>query len=65
VEFYDKGGIPNKNSDEKIVKLNLTGGEKADLVAFLTALPFLWRSPPRFRSRSRLQVGMSPRLRRG
>jgi cytochrome c peroxidase len=38
VEFYDKGGIPNKNLDEKIVKLNLTSGEKADLVAFLKAL---------------------------
>ena len=38
VEYYDKGGIPNKNLDEKMVKLNLTAQEKSDLVAFLRAL---------------------------
>jgi len=24
VDFYDKGGLPNKNLDEKFKKLNLT-----------------------------------------
>ena len=38
VDFYDKGGIPNKNLDEKIKKLNLTEVNKKDLVAFLKAL---------------------------
>src|SRR5713226_9487703 len=38
VEFYDKGGIPNKNLDEKIKKLNLTADQKKDLVEFLKAL---------------------------
>jgi cytochrome c peroxidase len=38
VDFYDKGGIPNKNLDEKIKKLNLTDGQKKDLVEFLRAL---------------------------
>jgi cytochrome c peroxidase len=38
VDFYDKGGIPNKNLDKSIRKLNLTDGEKKDLVAFLKAL---------------------------
>jgi cytochrome c peroxidase len=37
VEHYDKGGIPNKNLSAKIVKLNLTAQEKADLVAFMKA----------------------------
>ncbi|MEI9814466.1 MAG: cytochrome c peroxidase [Acidobacteriota bacterium] len=38
VEFYDKGGIPNKNLDQRMVKLNLTDRDKKDLIAFLTAL---------------------------
>jgi cytochrome c peroxidase len=38
VEFYDKGGSPNPHLDAKIVKLNLSPQEKADLVAFLKAL---------------------------
>jgi len=38
VDFYDKGGLPNKNLDEKIKKLNLTETDKKDLVAFLKAL---------------------------
>ncbi len=38
VEFYNKGGIPNKNLDARMVKLNLTEGEKKDLVEFLKAL---------------------------
>lgn len=38
VEFYDKGGIPNKNLDEQIKPLRLTAQEKSDLVAFLKAL---------------------------
>ena len=33
-----RGGIPNKNLDEKIKKLNLTAGQKADFVEFLKAL---------------------------
>jgi len=38
VDFYDKGGLPNKNLDQKIKKLNLTDQDKKDLVAFLNAL---------------------------
>jgi cytochrome c peroxidase len=38
VDFYDEGGIPNKNLDEKIKKLNLTAQQKKDLVEFLKAL---------------------------
>jgi cytochrome c peroxidase len=38
VEFYNKGGIPNKNLDENIKPLKLTDQEKKDLVAFLKAL---------------------------
>ena len=38
VEFYDKGGLPNKNLDEKIKKINLTADQKKDLVEFLKAL---------------------------
>jgi len=38
VDFYDKGGKPNKNLDEKVKKLNLTDADKKDLVAFLKAL---------------------------
>lgn len=38
VEWYDKGGHPNPNLDEKIKPLHLTDQEKADLVAFMEAL---------------------------
>jgi cytochrome c peroxidase len=38
VDFYDKGGMPNKDLDEKIKKLTLTVEQKKDLVQFLTAL---------------------------
>jgi len=38
VDFYDKGGIPNKNLDPSMKKLNLTAKEKQDLVAFLRSL---------------------------
>jgi cytochrome c peroxidase len=38
VEFYDKGGKPNKNLDEKIKPPGLTDGDKKDLVEFLKAL---------------------------
>ena len=38
VEFYNKGGVKNRNLDENIKALNLTDQEKRDLVAFLKAL---------------------------
>ena len=38
VKFYNDGGIPNRNLDEKIMKLNLTDAEQKDVVAFLKAL---------------------------
>jgi cytochrome c peroxidase len=38
VNFYDKGGTPNKNLDKKIKPLHLSEQEKDDLVAFLEAL---------------------------
>ena len=38
VDYYDKGGTPNKNLDANIRKLNLTDPEKKDLVSFLKAL---------------------------
>lgn len=38
VEFYDKGGIPNKNLESTLKVLKLTDAEKKDLVAFLNAL---------------------------
>jgi cytochrome c peroxidase len=38
VDYYDKGGISNKNLDKTMKKLNLTDQEKKDLVAFLKAL---------------------------
>jgi cytochrome c peroxidase len=38
VEFYDKGGIQNRNLDPNIKPLHLSGQEKKDLVAFLKAL---------------------------
>jgi cytochrome c peroxidase len=38
VDFYDKGGVPNKNLDANLKKLNLSDQEKQDLVAFLKSL---------------------------
>lgn len=38
VEYYDKGGTPNRNLDARIKPLKLTAAEKSDLVAFLKAL---------------------------
>ena len=38
VKFYNDGGIPNRNLDEKIMKLNLTDAEQKDVIAFLKAL---------------------------
>jgi cytochrome c peroxidase len=38
VDFYDKGGIPNKNLDANIRKLHLSDAEKKDLVEFMKAL---------------------------
>jgi cytochrome c peroxidase len=38
VDYYNKGGQPNKNLDPNIRKLNLTDQEKKDLVAFLKTL---------------------------
>jgi cytochrome c peroxidase len=38
VNFYDKGGTPNRNLDAKIKPLHLREQEKEDLVAFLNAL---------------------------
>jgi cytochrome c peroxidase len=38
VEYYDKGGTPNRNLDQRIKPLHLTDRDKKDLVAFLNAL---------------------------
>ena len=38
VDFYDKGGIPNKNLDEAMKPLHLNVQDKKDLVEFLKAL---------------------------
>ena len=38
IDFYNKGGIPNKHLSKEIRPLNLTGQEKADLVEFLKSL---------------------------
>ncbi len=38
VEYYDKGGTPNRNLDRRIKPLHLSGQDKKDLVAFLHAL---------------------------
>ncbi len=38
VEHYNKGGIPNPWLADRLKPLNLTDGDKADLVAFLRAL---------------------------
>jgi cytochrome c peroxidase len=38
VDFYDKGGTPNKNLDERMKPLKLSDAAKKDLVEFLKAL---------------------------
>ena len=38
VEFYDKGGVPNRYLDTLITPLKLTHGERHDLVAFMESL---------------------------
>jgi cytochrome c peroxidase len=38
IALYDRGGIDRPSRDSEIHPLNLTGGEKADLVAFLGTL---------------------------
>jgi len=38
VDFYDKGGTPNKNLDERMKPLKLSDTDKKDLVEFLKAL---------------------------
>lgn len=38
VDYYNKGGNPNKNLDERMKPLNLTDQEKKDLVEFMKAL---------------------------
>lgn len=38
VDFYDKGGIANKNLDERLKPLKLSDVEKKDLVEFMKAL---------------------------
>lgn len=38
VDYYDKGGTPNRNLDSHIKQQHLRADEKADLVAFLKAL---------------------------
>ena len=37
VEWYDKGGHPNPQLNQRIKKLNLTPTEKSDLVDFMNA----------------------------
>lgn len=38
VDFYDKDGIPYRNLDAKLIKLNWSSRDKQDLAAFLKAL---------------------------
>ncbi len=48
IEFYNKGGEPNNWLDPKLKPLNLTEGEKKDLLAFLkdlNGLPILIEPP--------------------
>lgn len=46
IEWYNKGGHPNPNLDEKIKPLNLTAQEKADLLDFMNALTGDLPKPP-------------------
>ena len=38
VDFYDRGGFPNPQLDDQLQPLELSAGEKSDLVAFLKTL---------------------------
>jgi len=38
VEFYNKGGIANKNLDANVRQLHLSDQEKSNMVAFLRSL---------------------------
>jgi cytochrome c peroxidase len=38
IDLYDRGGIDRPSRDEAIHRLNLTPGEKTDLMAFLQTL---------------------------
>lgn len=38
VDYYDKGGVANKNLDERMKPLKLSAGDKKDLVEFLKGL---------------------------
>lgn len=38
IDFYDRGGTPNRNLDSRIAPLHLTPRDKKDLAAFLRAL---------------------------
>lgn len=38
IDYYDRGGIPNKNLHTYMKPLNMTAEEKKELLAFLTAL---------------------------
>jgi cytochrome c peroxidase len=38
VEYYDRGGTPNQNLDQRIKPLRLSDPDKKDVVAFLNAL---------------------------
>jgi cytochrome c peroxidase len=38
VDYYDRGGTPNKNLDRHVKARHLSAQEKADLVAFMKAL---------------------------
>jgi cytochrome c peroxidase len=38
IEFYDRGGNPNRNLDPEIRPLRLTAEEKKQLVAYLESL---------------------------
>ena len=38
VDYYDKGGTPNKNLDSHIKPRHMTAQQKSDLVAFLKSL---------------------------
>lgn len=46
VEFYDRGGNPNRHLDPMLRPLNLTATERSDLVAFLRALTGVSTLPP-------------------
>lgn len=47
VDLYDRGGIPNRNLDNRIRPLHLSAEQKRDLVAFLQALSGQgWQTTP-------------------